>query len=131
MEMPERAGTGGGERRPIAARDTGLAAALAGWLIRHRASPNGISGAGMACGLLAGLALAGTWWWPGAARPLWLAGALLIQLRLLANLMDGMVAIGRGIASPVGELCAMLARVAITARAPAAGLIRTPRRAAA
>jgi phosphatidylglycerophosphate synthase len=44
--------------------------------------------------------------WPGAAPPLWLAGALLTQLRLLANLLDGMVAIGRGIAiaSPAGEL---------------------------
>jgi len=92
------------DRRPIAARDTGAAAALAGWLIRRRASPNGISAAGMVAGLLAGLALAGTAPWPEAARPLWLLGALLIQLRLLANLLDGMVAIGRGVASPAGEL---------------------------
>jgi phosphatidylglycerophosphate synthase len=33
-----------------------------------------------------------------------LAGALLIQLRLLANMLDGMVAIEGGKASPVGEL---------------------------
>jgi phosphatidylglycerophosphate synthase len=109
METTERAKAGagageGGDRRPIAARNTGPAAALAGWLIARRASPNGISAAGMVAGLLAGLALAGTAWWPEAARPLWILGALLIQLRLLANLMDGMVAIGRGVASPVGEL---------------------------
>ncbi|MBP0493612.1 CDP-alcohol phosphatidyltransferase family protein [Roseomonas sp. SG15] len=98
------AGQGGADRRPIAARDTGFANRFAGWLIARRASPNGISGAGMVAGILAGLALAGTAWWPEAARPLWILGALFVQLRLLANLMDGMVAIGRGVASPVGEL---------------------------
>jgi len=122
----------GGDRRPIAARNLGASAALAGWLIRRHASPNGISAAGMAAGLLAGLALAGTAWWPGAARPLWLLGALLIQLRLLANLMDGMVAIGRGVASPVGELwnevpdrvsdTAVLLGLGVAAGSPALGL---------
>jgi len=125
-------GQGAGDRRPIAARNLGASARLAGWLIRHRASPNGISAAGMVSGLLAGLALAGTWWWPDAARPLFLAAALLIQLRLLANLMDGMVAIGRGIASPVGELwnevpdrvsdTATLLGLGIAAGSPAWGL---------
>jgi phosphatidylglycerophosphate synthase len=93
-----------GDRRPIAARELAVTAALAGWLIRRRASPDAISAAGMVCGVLAGLAFAGTWYWPEAARPLWLAGALLVQLRLLANMLDGMVAVGRGIASPLGEL---------------------------
>ena len=104
MTPQSEAGAAGADRRPIAARNTGPAAALAAWLIARRASPDGISGAGMVAGLLAGLALAGTAWAPEAARPLWLLAALLIQLRLLANLMDGMVAIGRGVASPVGEL---------------------------
>ena len=122
----------GGDRRPIAARNTGFAHALAGWLIRHRASPNGISAAGMVAGLLAGLFLAGTAWWPGLARPLWLLAALGIQLRLLANLMDGMVAIGRGVASPVGELwnevpdrvsdTAVLLGLGVAAGSPAWGL---------
>ncbi|MBP0446492.1 CDP-alcohol phosphatidyltransferase family protein [Roseomonas sp. SSH11] len=122
----------GGDRRPIAARDTGPAHALAAWLIRRRASPNGISAAGMVAGLFAGLALAGTGWWPEAARPLWIAGAILIQLRLLANLMDGMVAIGRGVASPVGELwnevpdrvsdTAVLLGLGVAAGSPAWGL---------
>ena len=122
----------GGDRRPIAARNTGPANALAAWLIARRASPNGISAAGMVAGLLAGLALAGTAWWPGAARPLWVLAALLIQLRLLANLMDGMVAIGRGVASPVGELwnevpdrvsdTAVLLGLGIAAGSPALGL---------
>ena len=34
----------------------------------------------------------------------WLGGAVLVQLRLLANLYDGMVAVLRQVASPVGEL---------------------------
>jgi phosphatidylglycerophosphate synthase len=35
---------------------------------------------------------------------LWLAGAVLVQLRLAANMFDGMVALETGKASPVGEL---------------------------
>lgn len=35
---------------------------------------------------------------------LWLAAAVLIQLRLLANLFDGMVALATGRSSPVGQL---------------------------
>jgi len=35
---------------------------------------------------------------------LWLAGAVLIELRLAANMFDGMVALARGTASPIGEL---------------------------
>src|SRR5207237_1249510 len=43
---------------------------------------------------------------PRVAHPwiFWLGGAVLVQLRLLANLYDGMVAVLRQIASPVGEL---------------------------
>lgn len=92
------------DRRPIAARNLALTGAVAGWLVRRGASADAISVAGMLAGLLAGLCLAGTGWWPGVATPLWLLGALLVQLRLLANLLDGMVAIGRGIASPAGEM---------------------------
>jgi phosphatidylglycerophosphate synthase len=94
----------GNDRRPIAARRTRPAEAAAGWLIRRGASADAISIAGMLAALAAGLCLAGVWLAPGAARPLWLAAALLMQLRLAANLLDGMVAIGRGIASPRGEL---------------------------
>jgi len=96
--------TASGDRRPIAARNLGVTQRAAAWLVARGASADGISLAGMAAGLLAGLCLAGTAWWPGWAWLLWLLGALFVQLRLLANLLDGMVAIGRGIASPAGEL---------------------------
>jgi len=96
--------SGCSDRRPIAARDTRLAGRAADWLIRRRASPDAISATGMACGLAAGLCLAATPLPGPAAGPLWLAAAALVQLRLAANLLDGMVAIGRGVASPLGEL---------------------------
>ena len=92
------------DRRPIAARNLPVMRRLARWLVAHDASPDAISAAGMLAGILAGLALAGTAEWPGANRPLWLLAALLVQLRLLANLLDGMVAIGRRVASARGEL---------------------------
>lgn len=96
--------TESGDRRPIAARELGVVQGMAAALVRRGASADGISLAGMVAGLLAGLCLAAIAWSPASALPLWLLGALFIQLRLLANLLDGMVAIGRGIASPAGEL---------------------------
>jgi phosphatidylglycerophosphate synthase len=92
------------DRRPIAARDLGATRRVAAWLVARGASPNGISVAGMVAGIGAGGAFAAVPCWPGAAWALWLLGALLVQARLMANLLDGMVAIGRGVASPVGEL---------------------------
>lgn len=94
MDMPQP------ERRPIAARRMRASVLLANWLIRKNASPNAISLAGMGCAMLAGGIFAAS---PTGTLP-WLAAALLIQLRLLANMLDGMVAIGRGVASPLGEI---------------------------
>jgi len=91
-------------RRPIAARKLPIFNDAARWLGRRNVTANGISTAGMVAGLLAGLAFALT---AGSGRlaPLWwLVAALLIQLRLLANLLDGMVALASGTASRLGEL---------------------------
>lgn len=41
---------------------------------------------------------------PMVGKLLFLAAAGLVQLRLLANMMDGMVAVASGTASPLGEL---------------------------
>jgi len=92
------------DRRPIAARDLKVMQAIAGWMAAKGFSANGISVAGMVFGLLGGAALYATAGLPEFARPLWIAGAACVQLRLLANLFDGMVAIARGTASKVGEL---------------------------
>ncbi|MGI9113596.1 MAG: CDP-alcohol phosphatidyltransferase family protein [Chthoniobacterales bacterium] len=76
---------------------------MAKFLADQRAAPNTISVAGMLCGIAAGMMFAAT---THIAHTwiAWLAGAVLVQLRLLANLCDGMVAVLRNIASPVGEL---------------------------
>ncbi|HEX4069951.1 MAG TPA: CDP-alcohol phosphatidyltransferase family protein [Planctomycetaceae bacterium] len=91
------------DRRPIRSRDRALSIRTAAWLAQRGASPNAISTAGMIAGILAGAAFAGTrfvsWSWLG-----FLAAAACMQLRLLANMFDGMVALQTGRASPVGEL---------------------------
>jgi phosphatidylglycerophosphate synthase len=92
------------ERRPIAARDLTVSHRLAAWLAGLGVTPNTISGAGMLAGVASGAALAGTAQWPAAQVALFLAAAALAQLRLLANMLDGMVAVSTGQASPVGEL---------------------------
>ncbi len=91
-------------RRPIAARNLAVTGAIADWLIRRSTSPDAISAAGMLAAVVAGLAFAATAHVEAAAGLLWVIGAVLVQLRLLANLLDGMVAVGRGIASPLGGL---------------------------
>jgi phosphatidylglycerophosphate synthase len=92
-----------GDRRPLASRGWKISEKVARWLARHGAAPNAISIAGMICGILAGIMFAMT---NGAAYPwfFWITGAVFVQLRLLANLYDGMVAVLREVASPVGEL---------------------------
>ncbi|HMK68354.1 MAG TPA: CDP-alcohol phosphatidyltransferase family protein [Stellaceae bacterium] len=92
------------DRRPIAAREHPLAKAAAGWLLRRGVSANSISIGGLLCGCAAGAAFAATASAGKAAWILWLAGAVLVQARLLANMLDGMVAIGSGSASRLGEL---------------------------
>jgi phosphatidylglycerophosphate synthase len=92
-----------GDRRPLASRSWKTSERIASFLARCGATPNAISVAGMMCGILAGFMFAMTALFP---HPwiLWLAGALFVQPRLLANLYDGMVAVARKIASPIGEL---------------------------
>jgi len=98
-----------GERRPIASRDLAISQQVAAWLADRGASPNGISIAGMLAAIVGGLAFSATAFWgtslnTPATRLLWLTAAAMAQLRLLANMFDGMVAIRRQITSPVGEL---------------------------
>ncbi|HTK76707.1 MAG TPA: CDP-alcohol phosphatidyltransferase family protein [Gemmataceae bacterium] len=93
------------DRRPIAARSWRVSQIAADWLVRHGVSANGVSVAGMIAGLAAGTALAATAHLDGLPQRLaWLAAAALIVTRLLANMLDGMVAIGSRTSSAVGEL---------------------------
>jgi phosphatidylglycerophosphate synthase len=87
------------ERRPIAARSTGWARWLAARLAASSITPNQISGLSVVWAALGGLAMLwGHGWLP------WLLAALCVQLRLVCNLLDGMVAIEGGKSSAVGAL---------------------------
>ncbi len=93
------------DRRPIATRELAISQRVAGWLVAQGVSANAISVEGMVCGVLAGVALAATQFVPEPLRAwCWGLGAIFIQLRLLANMLDGMVAVRSGQASRVGEL---------------------------
>ncbi len=92
-------------RRPLQSRQTRWAAASASWLTRRRVRPNTISLASVVFAALAGCCLAAS----GAEGPLprallLVAAAAGIQLRLLCNLLDGMVAIEGGLKTKSGEL---------------------------
>jgi len=93
-------------RRPLKTRGKAWAMALAGLLARRRVPPNLISvlsvafAAGGAAALVV-LPLAGGRGWSIALA---LAAAAGVQLRLLANMLDGMVAVEGGLRSPVGDL---------------------------
>ena len=92
------------ERRPLATREAAWSKRLAAWLAARGVAPNAISVSSTVAGVAAGVAFAltaRTDWWP---RLFFLAAAACVQLRLLANMLDGMVALQTGKASPVGEL---------------------------
>ena len=92
-------------RRPIAGRNTRWAAATARWLAGTGIRPNHISLMSVGFGAIAGAGLAATPWVSGPVRALLLLGAAGgIQLRLLCNLFDGMVAVEGGFRTPAGEI---------------------------
>src|SRR5881392_4277358 len=90
------------DRRPIATRNRKWAQAATAWLATRNISPNGISIAGMCACIVAGIALGVTS--VADYRIFWLSAVLGAQLRLTANMLDGMVAVVSGRASKVGEL---------------------------
>ena len=100
MPTPDPAG-----RRPLKSRDLAFFKNLAASLARAGITPNGISFASILFGCAAGAALAATAHSDGwTLRACWLAAAAFIQLRLIANLLDGMVAVEGGKGGPTGDL---------------------------
>ncbi len=91
-------GEGIGDRRPLASRNTRWAHALARRMTALSVTPNRISQASMLMAALGGA----SFWLSGAADSLGMRVVLLIlaalfcQLRLLCNLLDGMVAVEGG-----------------------------------
>ena len=93
------------QRRPLATRQKGWAHAMARALSRAGLSPDAISVGGLIFGIAAGLLIWRSGADNGVARVLeLLAAAALIQLRLLCNLLDGMVAVEGGRRTAHGEL---------------------------
>jgi phosphatidylglycerophosphate synthase len=90
------------DRRPIATRNRKWAQLSTAWLASRNVSPNAISIAGMSTCIVAGIALGMTS--IADYRILWLIAALGAQLRLTANMLDGMVAIASSRTSKTGEL---------------------------
>jgi phosphatidylglycerophosphate synthase len=86
-------------RRPLKTRETAWARGAAAAVCRAGISPNTISVLSVAVAALGAAALL-------LAPPPWslLACALCIQLRLLCNMLDGMVAVEGGRQSPTGAL---------------------------
>jgi phosphatidylglycerophosphate synthase len=93
-------------RRPIQARNTKWAAAVTRWLVRAGLRPNHISVLSMFFGALAGafLLLGGRGETVPLRVSLLLAAAGCMQMRLLCNLFDGMVAIEGGFKTRSGEV---------------------------
>jgi phosphatidylglycerophosphate synthase len=90
------------DRRPIATRNRKWAQAATAWLAARHVSPNAISVAGMCACIVAGIVLGATS--VADYRILWIIAALGAQLRLTANMLDGMVALASGRSSRIGEL---------------------------
>ncbi|MGB7747868.1 MAG: CDP-alcohol phosphatidyltransferase family protein [Verrucomicrobiia bacterium] len=93
-------------RRPLKSRDTKWASTIASWLAHAGIRPNVISVAGTVFAALAGVCF----WFAGHSTQNWHWSVLLIlavcgmQLRLLCNLFDGMVAIEGGFKTKAGEI---------------------------
>ena len=92
-------------RRVLATRGARWAVRLAHWLAQRRVTPNAISVAGVLFATAAGASFVVA---PILNAP-WRAAALLmaagcVQLRLLCNLLDGMLAVEEGLKTRTGEL---------------------------
>ena len=94
------------DRRPLKSRGTRWAAAASSFLARKGVRPNWISLGSVAFALVAAVAFASLQF--TAARwqliGLLVVGAACVQLRLLCNLLDGMVAVEGGLKTPAGEI---------------------------
>lgn len=90
-------------RRPLKSRATSWAQGLARRLIKLGATPNAVSVASLVFALLGAACILGTGCCPQGIW-LWLTAAVMIQLRLLCNLMDGMLAIEGGLGTADGDI---------------------------
>src|SRR5262245_14072059 len=92
-------------RRTLATRNAGWARRLARGLARLGVRPNTVSLASVGFAIAAAVGFSVS---PGVGQPanavLLLLAAACIQLRLLCNLLDGMLAVEEGLKSSTGEI---------------------------
>lgn len=86
------------DRRPIATRSSGWARRLAARLAATAVTPNQISTLSLVWAVIGGALLL------HGSVAAWIAAAVCVQLRLLCNLLDGMVAVEGGKGGPLGAL---------------------------
>jgi phosphatidylglycerophosphate synthase len=93
-------------RRPLKTRSAAWPLAVARMLARVGLTPNAVSVIGIGFGLLGGfLFMTSAGAWSGHRRAALLVGAAVcIQLRLVCNLLDGLIAVECGLKSKVGDL---------------------------
>jgi phosphatidylglycerophosphate synthase len=92
-------------RRVLATRNAGWAQAFARWLGRVGVRPNAVSIAGVVFALVASIAFYFVAETTGGERAaLLVIAAAAIQLRLLCNLLDGLLAVEGGFKSKTGEI---------------------------
>jgi phosphatidylglycerophosphate synthase len=87
-------------RRPLASRSSGFARAAVDLLLKTSVTPNQIS----VLSIVVAAVGAGTLLFAQQRPWLFLVAALCVQLRLLCNLLDGLVAVEGGRGTPVGGL---------------------------
>jgi phosphatidylglycerophosphate synthase len=91
------------DRRPLKSRNSKWAATLTRWFAQTSISPNQISIASMFAAALAGFAFWTTLYTDGYMRGLlFILAATFCQLRLICNLLDGMLAVEAGKSAPDG-----------------------------
>ncbi len=90
-------------RRPLKSRSTPWAAGLSRTLLKAGATPNQVSVASSVFALMAAaLMIYGAPIFGGVLA--WVLAAVCIQMRLVCNLMDGMLAVEGGLKTPNGDL---------------------------
>jgi len=93
-------------RRPLKTRAASWARVVSSFLARRRVSPNAISTMGIAFAVIGALSIGYGRFAGSLSVEVWafVLGAVFIQLRLLANMLDGMVAVEGGRGGALGNL---------------------------
>jgi len=93
-------------RRALATRNRSWARASAAWLVARGVQPNVVSVASVVCAASAAAAFVGSAQLADASRgaSLLVAAAVFVQLRLLCNMLDGMLAVEGGLRTKTGDI---------------------------